>query len=92
MILKSIFHTIIITLVQELELMVNSKPKKPNQFYHIKIVFIVVLESCLCQKMIKVFNCADDCDIKIYYQDTDSTHLDYDDVPIVVKSCKENMV
>ena len=35
--------------------------------------------------MNKVFSCADDCDIKIYYQDTDSIHLDYDDVPIVVK-------
>ena len=30
--------------------------------------------------MNKVFSCADDCDIKIYYQDTDSTHLHYDDV------------
>ena len=30
--------------------------------------------------MNKVFSCADDCDIKIYYQDTDSIHLNYDDV------------
>ena len=30
--------------------------------------------------MSKVFSCADDCDIKMYYQDTDSTHLNYDDV------------
>ena len=27
--------------------------------------------------MNKVFSCADDCDIKIYYQDTDSIHLNY---------------
>ena len=41
--------------------------------------------------MNKVFSCADDCEIKIYYQDTDSIHLNYDDVPKVVKRYKENM-
>ena len=30
--------------------------------------------------MDKVFSCADDCDIKIYHQDTDSIHLNYEDV------------
>ena len=30
--------------------------------------------------MNKVFSCAGDCDIKIYYQDTDSIHLNYDGV------------
>ena len=30
--------------------------------------------------MNKVFSCADDCDINMYYQDTDSIHLNYDDV------------
>ena len=30
--------------------------------------------------MNKVFTCADDCDINIYYQDTDPIHLNYDDV------------
>ena len=30
--------------------------------------------------MNKVFNCADDLNIKIYYQDTDSIHMNYDDV------------
>ena len=51
---------------------------------------IVVLKYCLCQKIMnKVFSCADDCDIKIYYQDTDPIHLDYDGVPIVVKRNKE---
>ena len=39
--------------------------------------------------MNKVFGCADDCDIEIYYQDTDSIHLDYDDVPLVVNGYKE---
>ena len=39
--------------------------------------------------MNKVFSCADDCDIKIYYQDTDSIHLNYDDVDKVVKMYKE---
>ena len=30
--------------------------------------------------MNKVFSCTDDFNIKIYYQDTDSIHLNYDDV------------
>ena len=30
--------------------------------------------------MNKVFSCADGCNIKKYYQDTDSIHLNYDDV------------
>ena len=30
--------------------------------------------------MDKVFSCADDCDINMYYQDTASIHLHYDDV------------
>ena len=36
----------------------------------------------------KVFSCADDCAIKIYYQDTDSIHLNYDGVDTVVKRYK----
>ena len=56
-------------------------------------MFIVVLKSCLCQKIMnKVCSCADGCDIKIYYQDTNSIHLDCDDVPLVVKRYKENTV
>ena len=39
--------------------------------------------------MDKVFICADDCDIKIYYQDTDSIHLDYDDVDKIVDRYKD---
>ena len=35
--------------------------------------------------MNKVFSCADDCGIKVYYQDTDSIHLKYDGVD---KECK----
>ena len=30
--------------------------------------------------MNRVFSCADDLNIKIYYQDTDSIHMNYDDV------------
>ena len=39
--------------------------------------------------MNKVFNCADDLGLKIYYQDTDSIHLNYDDVPEIVKHYKK---
>ena len=39
--------------------------------------------------MNKVFSCADDCDIKIYYQDTDSIHLKYDDVDKIENGYKE---
>ena len=39
--------------------------------------------------MNKVFSCADDCDIQVYYQDTDSNHLNYDDVPKIVDGYKD---
>ena len=39
--------------------------------------------------MNKVFNCADDLNIKIYYQDTDSIHLNNDDVPKIVDLYKQ---
>ena len=35
--------------------------------------------------MNKVLSCADDCDIKVTYQDIDSIHLNCDDVDKVVK-------
>ena len=38
--------------------------------------------------MDKVFSCAGDCNVKIYYQGTDSIHLNYDDVDTVVKRYK----
>ena len=38
--------------------------------------------------MNKVFSCAGDCIMNSCYQDTDNTHLDYDDVPAVVERCK----
>ena len=41
--------------------------------------------------MNKVFSCADGCGVNIYYQDTGSTHLNYDDVGKVVKIYKEHM-
>ena len=39
--------------------------------------------------MNKVFSCAYDLNIKIYYQDTDSIHLNYDDVDKIVKKYKD---
>ena len=39
--------------------------------------------------MNSVFDCSNDCNVKIYYQDTDSIHLNYDDVDKVVKRYKE---
>ena len=39
--------------------------------------------------MNKVFNCADDLNIKIYYQDTDSIHMNYDDVDKLCKYYKQ---
>ena len=39
--------------------------------------------------MNKVFSCADDCGIQVYYQDTDSIHLNYDDVPKIVDRYKD---
>ena len=37
------------------------------------------------QIMNRVFSCADDCDVKISYQDTDSIHLKCDEVDEVVE-------
>ena len=39
--------------------------------------------------MNKVFRCADDCDIKMYYQDTYYIHLNYEDVDQIEKLYKE---
>ena len=39
--------------------------------------------------MNKVFSCAGDRDINIYYQDTDSTHLNCDDVDKIENEYKE---
>ena len=39
--------------------------------------------------MNKVFSCADDVNIKIYYQDTDSIHVNYGDVDKIVRRHKE---
>ena len=36
-----------------------------------------------------MFSSASDIDVKIYYQDTDSIHLNYDDVDTVAKRYKE---
>ena len=36
--------------------------------------------------MNKVFSCADDIGIKIYYQDTDNIHLNYDDVTEIIQT------
>ena len=42
--------------------------------------------------MNRVFGSAADIDVKIYYQDTDSIRLNYEDVDKVVKRYNINMV
>ena len=39
--------------------------------------------------MNKVLSCANDCAIQVYYQGTDSIHLNYDDVPRIVGRYKD---
>ena len=39
--------------------------------------------------MNKVFPCCDDCSIQVYYQDTDSIHLNYGDVDKPAEKCKQ---
>ena len=39
--------------------------------------------------MNKVFDVSNDCGVKTYYQDTDSTHLNYDDVDKHVQIYKQ---
>ena len=41
--------------------------------------------------MNKVFSCADGCDIKIDYQDTDSIHWNYEDVDKLEKGYDEKI-
>ena len=36
--------------------------------------------------MNKDFGVSNDCGVKVYYQDTDSIHLNYDDVEKIVKT------
>ena len=58
--------------------------------YHFNYVHCgVEIKNMSKRIMNKVFSCADDCDIKIYYQDPDSIHVNYDDVDKVVKRYKE---
>ena len=38
-----------------------------------------------------VFHVSNDCGLKIYYQDTDSVHLNYDDVNEIIKIYKETV-
>ena len=42
--------------------------------------------------MIKVSSCADDLGIKIYYQETDSIHLNYDEVDQLVNRYNKNII
>ena len=39
--------------------------------------------------MNKIVSCADDCDVNMYYQDTESIHLNYDNVDTVVNTYKQ---
>ena len=39
--------------------------------------------------MNKVFEVSNDCGVKIYYQDTESIHLSYDDIDKIVNRYKE---
>ena len=41
--------------------------------------------------MNKVFSCYYDCGVKIYYQYTDSIHLNYDDVDTIVKETQRQI-
>ena len=41
--------------------------------------------------MNKMFSCADDCGVTIYYQDTDIINVNYEDVHKVVKRYKEEI-
>ena len=41
--------------------------------------------------MNNMFNCADDCAVKIYYQDTYIIHLNYDDVDNMLNDINKHM-
>ena len=58
-----------------------------HQFYHLAIMFIVEFEILSMSKHIMhcVFDCANDCNVNIYYQDTGRIHINHDDVGKNVK-------
>ena len=63
--------------------------KKPSILSHYNYVHCgVEILSVSKRIMNKVFSCADDWNVKIYYQDTDSIYLNYGDVDTVVKRYK----
>ena len=58
--------------------MVSFISKRLNQYYHINYVHCgVEILSMSKRIMNKVFSSASDIDVKIYYPDTDSIHLNY---------------
>ena len=61
-----------------------------NIFYHIILMFAVGLTILAMSKIIMnyVVGCANDCNVKIYCQDTGSIHLNYGDVDKTVKIYK----
>ena len=57
---------------------------------HFNYVYCGVEISNMSKRIVnKVFICADDLNIKIYYQDTDSIHLNYEDVGTIVEIFKD---
>ena len=74
---------------------------KVNDRYYIKAVQLTLshhnyvhcgVEILSMSKLIMnyVFDCANDCNVKMYYQDTDSIHLNYDDVDNIVERYTDN--
>ena len=56
---------------------------------HFNSHFVAEILSMSKRVMNKVFSCCDDCSIRVYYQDTDSIHLNYDDVDKHVETYKQ---
>ena len=60
--------------------------------YHLKYVHCAVEILPMSKRIMnKVFGVSNDCGVKMYYQDTDSIHLNYDDVDDIVKRFKQTI-
>ena len=69
--------------------MLNFTSKKSSVLSHYNYVHCGVETLSMSKRVMnKVFSCAGGCDIKIYYQGTDSIHLNCDDVDTVVERYK----
>jgi hypothetical protein len=87
----NIFHLSTTAHSQVLKLVINIILRKLKVLLTIIITHIVALKYCRCQKknMNEVMTLAEDIHSNIWYQDTDSMHINYEEVEVLSKAFTE---